>query len=89
MPHHKTDKLVHYQMKPITTRQLALAGLFIVACGALIAFVLIKHQANNDRVGNLNPIVIPNVIKAKTIAAEPQYNESWPIVFPATRGRGN
>lgn len=85
-----TDNLPNeYQIKPISIRQLALAGLVIVVLGSLITFLIINRQQQQNKQIKFNSVIIPKLIKPKQISSTPHYDESQPMIFPAPSAQNN
>ncbi len=64
------------QIKPVTVRQLSIAGLVIIIFCLVIVILILKHKQSRD--ANKQDIPIPAVIKPKITASQAEYMPANP-----------
>lgn len=70
------------QLKLPGIRQLALALLITIVIGSIVGYLIIHQQQQRNEHEVINPVVIPELIKPKVIASNPQSEANFPMVFP-------
>lgn len=70
------------QLKLPSIRQLALALLMTIVISSIIGYLIIHQQQLRNKHEVINPVVIPELIKPKKIASNPQSEANFPMVFP-------
>ena len=76
----------NHQLKLPGIRQLASALLITVILCSVIVYLIIHRQKMRDNQADINPVVIPSVIKPKVISSNPRSDENYPLVFPLRSG---
>lgn len=72
----------NHQLKLPGIRQLASALLVTIILCSVIGYLIIHQQKIRNNQTDINPVVIPSVIKPKVIASNPRSEENYPLVFP-------